>query len=109
MDTKESAPSAAELLGGAHKAVQQGFPCDDRLARVALHLIECATDVVVRLPDRDLDSAREVLSLARAAVVTATSAVHEVHDRDRTGRLDGPRAESVIPYTGGRVACGLDR
>ncbi len=109
MDTKECALSAAQLLETAHKAVQQGFPRDDRLARAALHLIECATDVVVRLPERDLDSAREALSLARAAVVTATTAVREVHDRDRTGPRENASAESDIPLGSGRVFCGIDR
>ncbi|MFF9472933.1 hypothetical protein ACF1E9_09965 [Streptomyces roseolus] len=110
MDTKESALSAAQLLETAHQAVQQGFPCDDRLARAALHLIECATDVVVRLPERDLDAAREALNLARAAVVTATTAVREVHDRERTAGLqEESPVEPVIPPGNARVFCGIDR
>ncbi|MER6122365.1 hypothetical protein ABT173_06660 [Streptomyces sp. NPDC001795] len=101
MDTTQNTLSAAALLKSARTAVEQSYPCDDSLARAALHLIECATDVVVRLPDRDLDSARDVLGLARAAVVTATVAVREIHDQKRSEpvRTPGP----------GRVVCGLDR
>ncbi|MGW2637549.1 hypothetical protein [Streptomyces sp. NPDC001348] len=84
MDTIQTTLSAATLLKSARTAVEQSYPCDDSLARAALHLIECATDAVVRLPDRDLDSARDVLGLARAAVVTATVAVGEIHDRTRS-------------------------
>jgi hypothetical protein len=101
LDTTQNTLSAAALLQSARSAVEQSYPLDDSLARAALHLIECATDVVVRLPERDLDSARDVLGLARAAVVTATVAVREIHDRDRD--------EQVTPVAPGRVVCGLDR
>ncbi|MFC9680605.1 hypothetical protein [Streptomyces sp. NPDC056948] len=102
MDTTQNTVSAATLLQSARSAVEQSYPLDDSLARAALHLIECATDVVVRLPERDLDSARDVLGLARAAVVTATVAVREIHDRDRDEQV-------IAPAGPGRVVCGLDR
>lgn len=102
METNEHTLSAAALLETAHKAVSQGYPCDDRLARAALHLIECATDVVIRLPDRDIDSAREALGLARAAVVTATCAVREIHAQARE------TSEPVSLPTPGRP-CGRGR
>ncbi|WP_063749170.1 hypothetical protein [Streptomyces viridochromogenes] len=101
MNTTQSTVSAAALLKSARSAVEQSYSCDDSLARAALHLIECATDVVVRLPERDLDSARDVLGLARAAVVTATVAVREIHDRERD--------DQATPAGPGRVVCGLDR
>ncbi|WP_327296823.1 MULTISPECIES: hypothetical protein [unclassified Streptomyces] len=99
--------TATAMLETAHKAVAQGFPCDDRLARAALHLIECAADVVERLPraDRDVDSAREALGHARAAVVTATFAVRQIHDESGRGLVQ----ESGSVQRPGRVVCGLDR
>ncbi|MBT2383371.1 hypothetical protein [Streptomyces sp. ISL-11] len=75
--------NAAELLETAHKAVADEFGPDDGLARVALHLIECATDVVEGLPGTDLDAAHEALRAARAAVLTATYAVRHIHDHAR--------------------------
>ncbi|MBB5120584.1 hypothetical protein [Streptomyces eurocidicus] len=75
--------NAAQLLESAHKAVAKEFGPDDDLARVALHLIECATGVVDGLPDADLDSAQEALGAARAAVLTATYAVRRIHDHAR--------------------------
>ncbi|MDQ0715333.1 hypothetical protein QFZ55_004785 [Streptomyces luteogriseus] len=102
LDTSPQTLSAAALLQGARSAVEQSYPCDDSLARAALHLIECATDVVVRLPERDLASARDVLGAARAAVVTATVAVREIHDRERGEQVAAPAGP-------GRVVCGLDR
>ncbi|MER7566239.1 hypothetical protein ACGFWE_18035 [Streptomyces sp. NPDC048523] len=101
MDNIEKTINAAALLKSARTAVEQSYPCDDSLARAALHLIECATDVVVRLPHRDLDSARDVLGLARAAVVTATIAVREIHD--------DKRHEPVRTLTPGTVVGALDR
>ncbi|MGW6898566.1 hypothetical protein ACWGF2_18415 [Streptomyces sp. NPDC054919] len=114
METNEHTLSAAALLETAHKTVSQGYPCDDRLARAALHLIECATDVVVRLPDRDIDSAREALGLARAAVVTATCAVREIHAQARETSEPVSLPTPGKPPAGsargpGRVCCGLDR
>ncbi|MFF2436026.1 hypothetical protein ACFVU4_17890 [Streptomyces sp. NPDC058107] len=114
METNEHTLSAAALLETAHKAVSQGYPCDDRLARAALHLIECATDVVIRLPDRDIDSAREALGLARAAVVTATCAVREIHAQARETSEPVSLPIPGEPPAGaargpGRVCCGLDR
>lgn len=99
--------TATALLETAHQAVAQGFPCDDRLARAALHLIECAADVVERLPraDRDVDSAREALGHARAAVVTATFAIRQIHDESNAGLVQ----ESGGVQRQGRVVCGLDR
>ncbi|MFC8230396.1 hypothetical protein [Streptomyces sp. NPDC057287] len=107
MTETDTALSATALLETAHQAVAQGYPCDDRLARAALHLIECAADVVERLPgsERDLESARDVLGHARAAVVTATFAVRQIHDESREAT---PEAAAGAPVAG-RVVCGLDR
>jgi len=78
----------AELLRTAHQALAEASDPDDHLARVALHLITCATDVVALLPgDGGLPAAREALGAARAAVGAATYAVRHVHDQ-RSGTLD---------------------
>ena len=51
------------------------------LTKAALHLIDCAADVVTLLPNGDLPSAHEALACARAAVGAATYAVRQIHDR----------------------------
>lgn len=73
-------------LRAARRLVAESSTADERLTQAALHLIDCAADVVSRLPAGDLESAREALGSARAAVVSATYAVRRIHDRARTER-----------------------
>ncbi|GLU49801.1 hypothetical protein [Nocardiopsis ansamitocini] len=68
----------------AHGLVSEHFDPDEPLTRAALHLIDCAADVVGQLPAGDLDAAREALGSARAAVISATYAVRRIHDFPRT-------------------------
>jgi hypothetical protein len=72
---------AAELLRRAHQLVVLEFGPDNPLTKAALHLIDCAADVVTLLPNGDLPSAHEALACARAAVGAATYAVRQIHDR----------------------------
>ncbi|MGX1852484.1 hypothetical protein OIU91_19655 [Streptomyces sp. NBC_01456] len=95
-----SAPPAAPAdsvtqLRNVRRLVEKEFAADQPLTRAALHLIDCATDVVARLPEGDLDAAREALGSARAAVVSATYAVGSVHSRTQLARksaLTAPEA-----------------
>lgn len=85
----------AELLRTAHRALAEASQPGDHLARVALHLITCATDVVSLLPGGgDLPTAREALGAARAAVGAATYAVRHVHDQ-RSGTPDPDRQDGT--------------
>lgn len=70
----------------ARRIVAERFTPDAPLTRTALHLIDCAADVVSRLPEGDLESACEALGSARAAVVSATYAVRQIHDVSKAGR-----------------------
>ncbi|MFF3748285.1 hypothetical protein ACWDFH_13100 [Streptomyces kronopolitis] len=83
--TAAPADSVAQLRN-ARRLVEQEFAADQPLTRAALHLIDCATDIVARLPEGDLDTAREALGSARAAVVSATYAVGSVHSRTQLAR-----------------------
>ncbi|WP_432925921.1 hypothetical protein ACQPZZ_34205 [Microbispora sp. CA-135349] len=83
--TAELADSVTQLRS-ARKLVAESSTADEQLTQAALHLIDCAADVVSRLPAGDLESAREALGSARAAVVSATYAVRRIHDRSRTER-----------------------
>ncbi|GLX97367.1 MULTISPECIES: hypothetical protein [Herbidospora] len=71
-------------LRTARRLVAERSTADQPLTQAALHLIDCAADVVSRLPAGDLESAREALGSARAAVVSATYAVRRIHDLSRT-------------------------
>ncbi|MDT0379884.1 hypothetical protein RM572_14050 [Streptomyces sp. DSM 42041] len=60
------------------------FGDSEKLPRAAVHLVECAMAVVELLPKGDdVETAREALSAARAAVHTATCVVRSVHDDGR--------------------------
>jgi hypothetical protein len=81
--------SAGLLLHSAREALVAEFGDSDKLPRAAVHLVECALAVVELLPKGDdVDTAREALSSARAAVQTATVVVRSVHD---TGRRPPPQ------------------
>ncbi|WP_328297179.1 hypothetical protein OG389_04670 [Streptomyces sp. NBC_00435] len=81
---------ALDMLALARKAVDDAYGSDEQLARVALHLIDCATDAAALLGRADdLDAARESLGSARSAVVAATAAVRLTHDGRRLAH-DGP-------------------
>ncbi|WP_189135639.1 hypothetical protein [Wenjunlia tyrosinilytica] len=74
---------AAALLDLARRAVLARPGPDGQLARAALHLLDCAAEVVALLPSGDLDAARQALASARASVVTATYAVRRIHEVSR--------------------------
>lgn len=75
---------AGDFLASARQAVVDEFGEDQKLTRAALHLIECASAVVELLPKGDdIETAREALGSARAAVHTATAVVRSVHDGER--------------------------
>ncbi|MFE4258442.1 hypothetical protein [Streptomyces sp. NPDC056883] len=79
---------ALDMLARARKAVDEAYGSDEQLARVALHLIDCAADASALLSrEGGLDAAREALGSARSAVVAATAAVRVIHDADRADRL----------------------
>lgn len=78
-----SADTIAQLRT-ARRLVAERFTSEEPLTQAALNLIDCAVDVVSRLPAGDLDSAREALGSARAAVVSATYAMRRIHDLSRT-------------------------
>jgi hypothetical protein len=71
-------------LDMARRLVAEQFDLDEPLTRAALDLIDCAADVVTQLPCGDLDSARQALGSARAAVISAAYAVRLIHDLPRT-------------------------
>jgi len=79
-DLRATAPSVIvdDLRASAEELVT-ACGDDDALVQVAVHLIDCAADVVGLLPRRDLAAAQEALSCARAAVGVATYAVRSVH------------------------------
>lgn len=93
MITPEAAPPAAPApqvgsmagLATARQLVVERFDQDEPLTMAALALIDCASQVVCQLPGGDLESARDALGSARAAVVSATYAVRQIHDSTRTG------------------------
>lgn len=75
---------ALDMLARARKAVDDAYGSDEQLARVALHLIDCAADAAALLSREDgLEAAREALGSARSAVVAATAAVRVIHDEAR--------------------------
>ncbi|MFF3432119.1 hypothetical protein [Streptomyces sp. NPDC002602] len=85
-------PPLREMLGLLSRARElldgEGMQAD-RLGRVAAHLLDCVVDVSKLLAeDPDLDAARVALDSARSAVVAATCAVRETHDR---GKVRIPR------------------
>ncbi|MFE9632483.1 hypothetical protein [Streptomyces sp. NPDC006463] len=81
-------PALGEVLARLAQARQfiddayDAYGPDGQLARVALHLIDCAADASALLGSRagDLEAAREALGTARSAVVAATCAVRHTHD-----------------------------
>ncbi|CAL9441993.1 MULTISPECIES: hypothetical protein [Streptomyces] len=75
-----STPDPVAQLNSVRRLVEDRYTCDQPLARAALHLIDCATDIVAQLPGGDLEAARGALGSARAAVVSATFAVGRVRD-----------------------------
>lgn len=64
----------------ARRLVVEQFDPNEPLTRAALDLIDCAADVVNRLPGGDLASARHALGSARAAVISASCAVRLLSD-----------------------------
>jgi hypothetical protein len=77
-------PSAVDLLRRANQIVTDAYRADDRLAQAVRHLIQCAEDAAELLPGGDLDTAREALGCARAAVGAATYAVRAISDSQRS-------------------------
>ncbi|MFZ3495763.1 hypothetical protein ACODT5_21480 [Streptomyces sp. 5.8] len=76
--------AALDLLAQARKALDEAYGSDEQLARVALHLIDCAADASALLSrEGGLEAAREALGSARSAVVAATAAVRVIHDETR--------------------------
>jgi hypothetical protein len=78
-DVAESLRTARELL--ANRGDEQ-----DPLYEAARHLMSCATDMVLALPGRDLEAAREALTCARAAVGIASYVVCKLGDEARIRR-----------------------
>lgn len=78
-------PDPVAQLNSVRRLVEERYTCEHPLARAAIHLIDCATDIVAQLPDGDLDAARGALGSARAAVVSATCAVGRVRDMSTPG------------------------
>jgi hypothetical protein len=77
---KGSAPDPITQLNSARELVEERYTDEQPLIRAALHLIDCATDIVAGLPEPDLDACRDALGSARAAVISATFAVGRVRD-----------------------------
>ncbi|WP_307791416.1 hypothetical protein [Streptomyces actuosus] len=75
-----------DQLNLVRRLVEEQFGSEEPLTRAALHLIDCARDVVAQLPAGDLDTARHALGSARAAVISATCAVGMVHDMSASRR-----------------------
>ena len=69
-----------DRLVSARRSILEEAAPGDWLALTAIHLIDCAAEVVALLPERDVNSAQEALGAARAAVTTATMAVRDIHD-----------------------------
>lgn len=80
-----TAPDPLTQLHSARLLVEQRYTDEQPLIRAALHLIDCATDIVAGLPEPDLDACRDALGSARAAVVSATFAVGRVRDLTASG------------------------
>ncbi|GGS92062.1 MULTISPECIES: hypothetical protein [Streptomyces] len=83
--TGSSVSDPVTQLHSARRLVQERYTDEQPLIRAALHLIDCATDIVAGLPEPDLDVCRDALGSARAAVVSATYAVGRVRDLAATG------------------------
>ncbi|WP_241826865.1 hypothetical protein [Streptomyces graminilatus] len=84
-----SAPDPITQLNSARQLVEERYTDEQPLIRAALHLIDCARDIVAGLPDPDLDACRDALGSARAAVVSATFAVGRVRDLAASGTERG--------------------
>ena len=82
-DFPEADPGVLLLL--AQRSVARRFGEDDPLPQTAMHLIQCAAELVAMLPAGDLAIAHDALAQARAAVITAGYAVRRVHDDARIG------------------------
>lgn len=80
-----SAPDPVTQLTSARRLVEERYTDEQPLIRAALHLIDCATDIVAGLPEPDLDACRDALGSARAAVVSATFAMGRVRDLAASG------------------------
>lgn len=80
-----SAPDPLTQLNSARRLVEERYTDEQPLIRAALHLIDCATDIVAGLPEPDLETCRDALGSARAAVVSATFAVGQVRDLTVSG------------------------
>jgi hypothetical protein len=78
-------PRSVELLHAARGLVAAEFGQDDPMSQAATHLINCAADVVISLPGRDLETAREALASARAATGIAGYVVCRLGDELRAG------------------------
>ncbi|GGV27383.1 hypothetical protein GCM10010260_79820 [Streptomyces filipinensis] len=78
--TGSPAPDPVTQLHSVRQLVEERYTEEQPLIRAALHLIDCATDIVAGLPEPDLDACRDALGSARAAVVSATFAVGRVRD-----------------------------
>ncbi|MEV0603124.1 hypothetical protein AB0I82_28065 [Streptomyces sp. NPDC050315] len=72
-------------LHTVRRLVEEQYTAEQPLARAALHLIDCATEVVAQLPEGSIDACRDALGSARAAVVSATVAVGRVRDLSAPG------------------------
>ncbi|WP_041939555.1 MULTISPECIES: hypothetical protein [Frankia] len=83
--TDDLAQDPVTRLNSVRRLVEEQYTCEQPLTRAALHLIDCATDIVAQLPGGNLDAARGALSSARAAVVSATFAVGRIHDMSMPG------------------------
>lgn len=82
-----SVSAPVSQLHSVRRLVEEQYTSEEPLARAALHLIDCATDIVAQLPCADLDTARGALGSARAAVVSATVAVGLVRDMSAAGTV----------------------
>jgi hypothetical protein len=98
VETPTRTTDAIEWLRLAHELVaEQGDPADP-LVQAAQHLISCATDVALALPGRDIETAREALSCARAAVGIASYVVCRLGDDARVRR--GERLDAISATRG---------
>lgn len=76
---------ALGLLSRAREILDEESARASQIGRVAVHLIDCVVDVSHLLAGHaDLDAARAALGSARSAVVAATCAVRDAHDRVKT-------------------------
>ncbi len=80
-DSRSSLSDVLDMLDRARKSIDKEYGSDGQLARVVLHLIDCAADASALLAEAgDLETAREALASARSAVIAATCAVRHTHD-----------------------------